>query len=44
MRVACLFVNAKVITDVSDHRTVEVREDMRAGVVQRVVEVEQPDW
>ena len=29
--------------DIAGHRTVDVREDVRAGIVQRVVEIENPD-
>lgn len=38
-----VLVHAEVISDVLDHRTVDVREDMWAGVVQCVVEIKQPN-
>lgn len=39
-----LLVDLQVPTDVVDHRPVDVRKDVPAGVVQRIVKVEQPDW
>ena len=38
-----VLVHTEVIADILDHRTIDVREDVRAGVVQRVVEIEQPN-